>query len=85
MTQLTDTRKIRYQCRRGLLELDVILQPFADQFLEQLDPPLLGAFVELLEQPDPDIYNWLMGQYPPDDEKLKMIVDHIRKAMNITA
>ncbi|NVJ51205.1 MAG: succinate dehydrogenase assembly factor 2 [Gammaproteobacteria bacterium] len=85
MSTPIDTRKVRYQCRRGLLELDVILQPFADRYLTQLNASQLDNFIALLECPDPDIYNWLMGQYPADTDALRAIVAYIREKMNITS
>jgi antitoxin CptB len=72
--------KIVYQCRRGMLELDVILIPFAEQFFLQMDDGLQGDFVSLLEEADPDIYTWLMGFGEPKPQ-FETIVRHVRKTM----
>ncbi|MBI5448482.1 MAG: succinate dehydrogenase assembly factor 2 [Gammaproteobacteria bacterium] len=58
--------KIKWHCRRGMLELDLLLLPFVDQAYTQLPPSLQQSFIVLLEEPDPDIYNWFLGaQTPP--------------------
>jgi antitoxin CptB len=72
--------KIVYQCRRGMLELDVILIPFAQQYFMQMDERFQNDFVLLLEEADPDIYTWLMGFGAPKPE-FESIISHIRKTM----
>lgn len=53
--------KIKWQCRRGMLELDLLLLPFYEGKFTQLSPALQQAFINLLDHPDPDIYNWFLG------------------------
>src|SRR5258705_392977 len=54
--------RIRWQCRRGLLELDLILQEFNRRHLAGLDPGQLELFTELLELPDNDLLDLAMGR-----------------------
>ncbi len=55
--------KLKYRAwRRGFLEADLILGPFADQHLESMTPAELDAFESLLDQPDHDVYGWIVGQ-----------------------
>lgn len=70
--------KIRWRCRRGMLELDLLLNRFLDKALFQLNADEVGSFEKLLESPDPDIYYWLMGNQSPDDKELSRIVQLIR-------
>ena len=49
-----DLGKIRWHCRRGLLELDLVLEQFNRQHLERLDAEQLARFKELLAFPDND-------------------------------
>jgi len=58
----TSLNKIRWQCRRGMLELDMILISFFDNCYESLTIEEQGAFIRLLEYPDPTLYAWLMGR-----------------------
>lgn len=65
--------RLRWQCRRGLLELDLLLRRFVDRGYAGLSASERAAFRQLLEQPDPVLLAWFQGQeVPPDD--LKCIV-----------
>ena len=57
--------KLRFRAwRRGFREADLILGPFADTHLPSLTPPQLDEFETLLDQPDHDLYGWIIGQSP---------------------
>jgi len=48
--------------RRGTKEMDLILGPFADERLADLDPEMLDQFEALLSENDHDLYRWVSGQ-----------------------
>ena len=50
--------------RRGFREADLILGPFADRHVQDFDEAELDWFEALLEQPDQDIYAWILGRTP---------------------
>jgi len=83
MTDIELIKKLTWQCRRGMLELDVILIPFLEQHFESLNKEQQNLFVSLLEKPDPDIYTWIMGYGKCDDSKLVTIIALIREKMAI--
>ena len=58
--QLANSNKIRWACRRGMLELDLILLPFFEECFIKLTEQQKRSFISLLEFPDPDLYRWLM-------------------------
>ncbi len=63
-TRVNDPRlkKLKYRAwHRGIVEADLILGPFADRHLASLAPDELDQFEELLDQPDPDIFAWIVG------------------------
>jgi antitoxin CptB len=70
--------KIRWQCRRGMLELDLIFQRFLKQSLDDLTDEQLSAFESLLEIPDPDLYAALMGYDPLQEKELADFVSFIQ-------
>ena len=74
--------KIKWQCRRGMLELDLVLMRFIDIALEQLTDKELNAFELILNEPDPVLYSWLMGSTAPDDGELRTIVELIKLHYN---
>lgn len=50
---------------RGTKEMDLLLGPFADACLDGFDASLLGEYEVLLEQPEPDLYEWILGRAAP--------------------
>jgi len=59
-------RKLLFRSRhRGSKELDLILGPFADSYVAAMSLEELSQFALLLEQSDPDIYDWLVGRETP--------------------
>ena len=80
--------KLRFRAwRRGFREADLILGPFADTQLDRLTPPQLDEFETLLDQPDHDLYGWIVGQSsaPPafDGEVLALIRSFRHEARNV--
>jgi antitoxin CptB len=57
-------RRLRWRCRRGLLELDVWLQGFAAAQLESLTGPQCAILETILGEADVDILAWLQGHQP---------------------
>ncbi len=84
MSHSYDIKKIIWTCRRGMLELDVILIPFAKQYFEQLSEQQQAVFVRLLDEADPDLFNWLMGHGKPDDSELAEMVVTVRDRTNVS-
>lgn len=80
----TDLKKLRWQCRRGMLELDVILIPFLEKFYTTLSQQQKNDFERLLTEADPDLYTWLMGYGECNDPPLAKVIDIIRDKMEIT-
>jgi antitoxin CptB len=70
--------KLEWNCRRGMLELDLILQRFLERHLDCLSAQELKAFNSLLCCTDPELFSWLMGHEDPQDKELKEIVTIIR-------
>jgi succinate dehydrogenase flavin-adding protein (antitoxin of CptAB toxin-antitoxin module) len=70
--------RIRWHCRRGMLEIDLVLNAFLDQRLERLTPPQLWAFRALLERPDPQLLDFIMGADEPEAEAEREIVALLR-------
>lgn len=74
--------KIKWQCRRGMLELDLMLNQFIDQELDNLTETQFSALEELLANSDPMLYHWLMGNDCPENKEVVAIVDLIKMQNN---
>lgn len=73
-----DQRRLRYQCRRGMLELDAILQPFFEQHFQHLSQAEQEQFEQLLTLPDPVLYQWFIGSDTPIESPFKLLIDLIK-------
>jgi antitoxin CptB len=60
-----DLDRIRWQCRRGMLELDLVLNRFVETELENLSPGQLGVFKAFLAENDTRLLAWVMEQEEP--------------------
>lgn len=80
-----EARRLRWQCRRGMLELDQILMPFLDHGYRQLDQARRADFTNLLSQQDQDLSNWFMSRAVPDDPRLRDLVRHILSVVSARA
>jgi antitoxin CptB len=55
-------RKLTFRAsRRGFLEADLILGPFATAHIHELDADQLDEFERLLDVSDQDLYGWIVG------------------------
>ena len=72
--------KIRWHCRRGLLELDLILENFNRQHLASLDSEQLERFKELLAFPDNDLLDLVMGRAATPDQRYNNVLQLLRTA-----
>ena len=59
---------------RGTREMDLLLGRFADRHLEGFDLGALRAYAALLEQADPDIYDWVCGRGECPEGELRPVV-----------
>ena len=71
--------RLRWQCRRGMRELDLLLLAYLDHGLDLDDPQALRRFEGLLGTPDAMLFDWLMGRAAPLDGELLDAVEAIRQ------
>ena len=69
---------VRWQCRRGMLELDMILLPFFEEQYVGLTVDEKIAFIDLLKEEDQVLYQWLIGREEPVTPELTEILQKIR-------
>jgi antitoxin CptB len=59
--------RLRWRCRRGMRELDVVFQRYLDNDYASAPETERRAFEALLEQQDPQLLAYLMGRELPSD------------------
>ena len=72
--------RLRWACRRGMLELDLILGPFVEGPFELLEESDQLRFEALLECEDQNLFLWLMKRGQPDSPDLQRIVRIIHES-----
>ncbi|MEH6543771.1 MAG: succinate dehydrogenase assembly factor 2 [Porticoccaceae bacterium] len=72
--------RLRWASRRGMLELDLILQPFVEEDYLSLSSEDKQRFQQLLECEDQDLFTWFMKRGEPEDSEMKAIVKVILDA-----
>lgn len=68
-----------WKCRRGMLELDILLTQYIEKFYHTASEDDILHFIALLEEADTDLFAWLMGNAEPKPE-FTSLVDKIRHA-----
>jgi antitoxin CptB len=67
-------RRLTWQSRRGMLELDLLFVPFMEEAFRDLAVEDQDCFVKLLECEDQDLFVWLMEREKPEDTDMQRIV-----------
>jgi antitoxin CptB len=81
---LTDNKpRLRWACRRGMLELDVLFMPFVEEAYDLLSTKDKQTFERLLEGQDPELFAWFMGHEVCEDEELNAMVQFILKRVKV--
>ena len=70
--------RLRWRCRRGMRELDQLLGWYLDRRYATAPVSARAAFSALLEQPDPELWDWLSGRSTPEAPDWRAIIDEIR-------
>ena len=73
-----EQKRVLWQCRRGMLELDLFLMPFVEKHYIDLSSEERAIFNDLLETPDPILYAWLIKKEDPDNPTWSSLVERIR-------
>ena len=78
MSARDDEARLRWQCRRGMRELDLLLTDYLENGYSHSSEEQKQAFRELLGLPDPDLIGYLLGAQTPPDIALANVVSQIR-------
>jgi succinate dehydrogenase flavin-adding protein (antitoxin of CptAB toxin-antitoxin module) len=70
--------RLQWKCRRGLLELDLVLSQFLERQASSMSTAELAAFDELLDYPDTELWDVVSGRSDRFDPRLGEIVSRLR-------
>ena len=73
-----DIKRLRWRCRRGMRELDQLLERWLDREYAAVSEVERGVFRQLLDCEDDKLWRWFLGHEFPDDVEIAALVDRIR-------
>ncbi|HYN76226.1 MAG TPA: succinate dehydrogenase assembly factor 2 [Lamprocystis sp. (in: g-proteobacteria)] len=73
-----DMARLRWRCRRGMRELDVMLTRYLDRVWTTASSAERDAFVQLVELQDPDLFGYLVARTTPAEESQRAVIARIR-------
>lgn len=74
--------RLRWQCRRGIKEVEVLLIPFFETHYAALSEADKVLFELLLQQHDVDLFEWFTDRSEPEDEQLARMVAMVLKRVD---
>ncbi|HMI37274.1 MAG TPA: succinate dehydrogenase assembly factor 2 [Steroidobacteraceae bacterium] len=66
--------RLAWRCRRGMKELDLILQAWLARDYPRASPAERLLFARFLELPDPELARYLLGHDTPSDPAIAALV-----------
>ena len=77
MTDNAELNRLFWHSRRGMLELDLALVPFAREVYPTLPADEQAIYQRLLEREDTELFGWILQKNRPEDPELAMIMEKI--------
>ncbi len=82
---MSDLHQLKWKCRRGTLELDLLMSRFLENIYPTAPAPQQHAFQRLLEYPNDKLYDLLTGKERSQDKDMEDVVQRICNPPSNTA
>jgi antitoxin CptB len=79
---MSELARLRWHCRRGMKELDIVLLAYLERHYDTASAQDQRIFGELLELQDPQLYAYLLGRETPADEAVAHVVNRLRAVLS---
>ena len=76
---MSSNKRLRWQCRRGMRELDVLLSRYLEEEFPLTGAAEKSAFERLLELSDPDLVRYLLKGESSGDPDLDPLLRRLRR------
>jgi antitoxin CptB len=74
--------RLKWRCRRGMRELDAVLQAFLRDWFDALSEDDKSRFERILDLPDPELYAYLARRSEPSDAQDARLLELIRNSLH---
>ena len=81
MPDTADHSELRWRCRRGMLELDIIFNDFLNKAYDKLDQQQKKLLDQMLDYPDQLLFDLFLGKIVSSDKEISSFVTYIRHAI----
>lgn len=81
MPDSADHSALRWRCRRGMLELDIIFNDFLDRSYDNLNYQQKQTLDQMLDYPDQLLFDLFLGNMISSDKEVSSLVTYIRHAI----
>ncbi len=71
------SNRLRWQCRRGMKELDALLTGYLEEHYDSASDSEKGAFQDILALPDPELFGYLLQRRKPESEPIARVIERI--------
>jgi len=78
VSDAAELKRLRWRCRRGMKELDQLLERWLDRAHGEASERERGVFPRLLDCEDDKLWRWFLGYEVPPDAELAALVQRIR-------
>ena len=79
MIDQEELRRMQWAARRGMLELDLVLEPFVNTRYSDLSDLDRATFQRLMLCEDQELFSWLLQREEPEDKEFAAIIEQILK------
>ena len=77
--QITEYSELKWRCRRGMLELDILLNSYLDKNYNTMSQQQGDLFGEVLDYPDQVLFDLLLGNMQSSDARVNRLVSEIQR------
>jgi antitoxin CptB len=75
-----EIKRLRWQCRRGMREMDMLLERWLDQHYSHATSAQQAAFTRVLQLEDDQLWQHLLGASQPEDPECAQLITWISAA-----
>lgn len=76
---MSELAQLRWKCRRGMKELDLLLEGYLVERYPQAAVAEQEAFRALLDLQDPVLFDYVTGRERPASEDERRVIDALRR------
>jgi len=76
---MTEYSELKWRCRRGMLELDILLNSYLDKNYSTMSQQQGDLFGEVLDYPDQVLFDLLLGNMQSSDVRVNRLVSEIQR------